>query len=971
MIEKKFIDSRISLILIYQQKFDNQFTQLMHSISKSKTDCEAIVICNDTDEKSISSKNQELISKNKLKFVNKNEDFFQKAVQLVEGANTIICDGISLFNINSSLAWVNTNKKNLVKDEFYIATRKIDTKKLAITDRLSNAAYKFFTPSKNEDAGFGQLIVNSKILTETLTNDSCYSKNVNELILHLELHEIKLNEAVISAHDKVNAASWVDVLKSPLYFFKHIINWFILYPFKQIGAKKFQLNNGNSGIYRLLFLVSTFFIAYFMLSKSFDFGLTWDSKLHNQYGYDMLKYFESGGKDTTCFTSHRDYPYYGEHINVIASYINKNYEPSWGEYGTRHLLNALYGFIAMLFAGLIARELLSWRTGLIAFWAIFLTPTFFAHSMNNPTDIPLATGFAIAIFGIIKILKQLPKVKFNAILIFAIGFGVAIGSRIVGVLLVAYLGMFMGIVWLLVVKKTSFNDGLKLIFPYLKVIGLAFIIGYFIGLSLWPYGRFRPIDGPLEALTRSSNNAFYAYNLELWQGVKTYMIYMPWYYVVKFMGITLPLYALFGILLFIGSLFFYVKKKPAIPVFLVLFTFVFPLIYAEIKNITYYNGWRHYLFIYPSLVALLALGYDYTFTYIKPKFISYILAVLMFGLAAKTTLWSIQNHPNETVYYNEIVGGTKGAFGNYEMDYYANSARQAAEWIANNEPKGKKLVIGTNNEPLCVSYYATKINDSIQTVWMRDYEEEKQFWDYQVLTSRTYSKTQMNNGGYPPKGTVYTVNVDGVPIAAVVKREVFYMPLGYRAIDNKQIDSAIYYFAKATEWDNKSEENFRMYGFALMLGNRFDEADKAFNKSIELYPENYSAYANKGLMYFNQKLYQKSIEACAKATKLKENITEAYYYAALAYLNMNDYNGAIERLETALKFNGQSPEIFYYLGKSYEAIKNTTKAAANFEYCLGMNPNFKQAWGDLANQYRSLGKTQDADFCMQKYNSIP
>jgi tetratricopeptide (TPR) repeat protein len=86
---------------------------------------------------------------------------------------------------------------------------------------------------------------------------------------------------------------------------------------------------------------------------------------------------------------------------------------------------------------------------------------------------------------------------------------------------------------------------------------------------------------------------------------------------------------------------------------------------------------------------------------------------------------------------------------------------------------------------------------------------------------------------------------------------------------------------------------------------------------------------------------------------------------------MNDYNGAIERLETALKFNGQSPEIFYYLGKSYEAIKNTTKAASNFEFCLGMNPNFKQAWGDLANQYRSLGKTQDADFCMQKYNSIP
>ena len=92
----------------------------------------------------------------------------------------------------------------------------------------------------------------------------------------------------------------------------------------------------------------------------------------------------------------------------------------------------------------------------------------------------------------------------------------------------------------------------------------------------------------------------------------------------------------------------------------------------------------------------------------------------------------------------------------------------------------------------------------------------------------------------------------------------------------------------------------------------------------------------------------------------------------MAYLNMNNYDGAIDRLETALKFNGQSPEVFYYLGKSYEAVKNTTKAINNFEYCLGMNPKFKQAWGDLANQYRALGKSQqEIDYCMQQYNSLP
>jgi tetratricopeptide (TPR) repeat protein len=970
MLDKKYIDSRISVILFYQSKYESACHQILQNISKSKIDYEAIIVCSESDEKVFESKNQELLTKKKLKFVRSQNEFLKNALLEADGAISIICGNLNLLNLNASSAWINANKKNL-NNTVFAAARKVEGKKLALTDKLFNASQRFFTPTQINDSGFEQIIVNTEYFLQLIDNKNITTGSLNNILLQLELTDSPVQEAFISGNDKVQVSNWLDIIKSPLSYFVYLIDWFLVKPINEISSKRIQLSNGNTGLYRLLFFLSALFIGYFMMSKSFDYGLTWDSKLHNQYGYDMLKYFESGGKDTTCFTSHRDYPFYGEHINVIASYINKNYEPSWGEFGTRHLLNSIYGFIAMIFAGLIAKQLLSWRTGLIAFWAIFLTPTFFAHSMNNPTDIPLATGFAIGTYGILKILRQLPKVKFNAIALFSIGLGVAIGSRIVGILLVAYLGLFMGITWLVYVRKNNLSEGLKLIFPYLKVIVLAFIIGYALGLSLWPYGRFRPIAGPLEALTRSSNNAFYAYNLEIWEGVKTYMIYMPWYYVIKFMGITLPLYALLGVVLFFGSLFFYVKNKPAIPVLLVLFTFLFPLVYAEIKNITYYNGWRHYLFIYAPLVALIAVGYDYIFTFIKPKIIVYVLAIVLVGLALKTALWSIKNHPNETVYYNELVGGTKGAYGNYEMDYYANSARQAAEWIANNEPKGKKLVIGTNNEPLCVNYYATQINDSIQTVWMRDYEEEKQFWDYQVLTSRTYSKTQMNNGGYPPKGTVYTVDVDGVPIAAVVKRQNYYMPLGYKAIDNKQIDSAIYYFSKAVEWDNKNEENVRMYGFALMLGNRFDEADKAFDKSIELYPENYSAYANKGLMYFNQRLYDKCIDACAKSTKLKENITEAYYYSALAYLNQNNFNGAIDRLETALKHNGQSPEIFYYLGKAYEAVKNNTKAASNFEFCLGMNPNFKQAWADLANQYRLIGRTQDADFCMQKYNALP
>ncbi len=961
------IDSRITFVVKYNALNDKEISQFLSSINKSKSDVDVVLFCDDEVKINIEKNQTELLQKNKLSFFNMlpNQNF------KCQGSTIIWVDDVLKLNLNAALSWINTNKKNISNNSLFVASRLMDNKaKTGWQIKAYNFLYRFFTPSTLSDNDYGIFICKAAFFDELLSQHIITSFSFNTLILDAQLSQINIEEINISASEKSNNTSIAKILSTPLSWFKYIIHWFVLLPIQSF-KHSYNLANANAGLYRLLFFISTLFIIYFMPAKSFDFGITWDSKLHNEYGYNMLKYFETDGQDTTCFTSHRDYPFYGEHINVIASYINKNYEPSWGEFGTRHLLNAIYGLLAIIFCGLIAYELAGWRTALMALWIIFLTPTFFGHAMNNPTDIPLATGFAIGIYGIIRILKNLPKPNASAIFIFAIGLGIAIGSRIVGVLLVAYLVLFMGICWLIYAKKQSFAKAFKLFLPYAIILFCAACIGYLMGISLWPYGQFRPIANPLEALTKSSGNAFYAYNLELWEGSKTYMIYAPWYYLLKFMGITLPLFVLIGIFAGIVGLYFVLKNnKNKLPIALLIFTILFPIIYAEIKNITYYNGWRHYLFIYPSLAALAALGWEAMYKLAKPVWLKYILLCVMLCLAGKSTLWMIKNHPNEYVYYNEIVGGINGAYGNYETDYYSNSVRAAAEWITNNEPKNKKLLIAVNNEPLTASYFTKKASDSITVTWTRDYEEEKQFWDYEILTTRTYSKTQLLQGGFPPKGTVYQVMADDVPLAVVVKRQVWWMPLGYKAIDAQKIDSAKYYFSKAVQWDDKSEEAHRMYGFALMGTNSFDSANVEFDKSIKLYPENYSAYSNKALIAFNKKDFQNCIKIGEQAILLKENLTEAYYYVALAKLNLNDTYGAIATLEKSIKNGGQIPEIYYYLGKAYDAINNTNKAVEAYENCLGVNQNFVQAWGDLSNGYNKLGRSQEAQYALQKYQQL-
>src|SRR5205823_6928481 len=43
--------------------------------------------------------------------------------------------------------------------------------------------------------------------------------------------------------------------------------------------------------------------------------------------------------------------------------------------------------------------------------------------------------------------------------------------------------------------------------------------------------------------------------------------------------------------------------------------------------------------------------------------------------------FSIVNHPLQITYFNPLIGGVRGAFVKYDIDYWANSFGQAIEWI--------------------------------------------------------------------------------------------------------------------------------------------------------------------------------------------------------------------------------------------------------------------------------------------------
>lgn len=65
-------------------------------------------------------------------------------------------------------------------------------------------------------------------------------------------------------------------------------------------------------------------------------------------------------------------------------------------------------------------------------------------------------------------------------------------------------------------------------------------------------------------------------------------------------------------------------------------------------------------------------------------------------------------HPYQYIYFNEIVGGLKGASGKFEMDYWGATYKEATQWFVKNRSLTHEDIIYACNVDYAVDYYSEK-----------------------------------------------------------------------------------------------------------------------------------------------------------------------------------------------------------------------------------------------------------------------
>ncbi len=600
--------------------------------------------------------------------------------------------------------------------------------------------------------------------------------------------------------------------------------------------------------WKIIFFICSALLLIVMPLLSSQYGQSGDEWLQAEYGTHIWEYFFEGNDQALGYKNrslqYQNVELYGGLFDFAMEVVHR-WLPGVPLLTVRHFFNAVTGALMMIFTGLFAYRISGkrWLPGVIALLFIAFSPRIFGESMNNPKDIPFGAGFIITLYFFLAILQEFPRNMFRYSIGICLGFGLAFGVRPAGGLLLAVYLVVLTVLYLWFNKDFRtlvFADKNKLFKKTLLHVVLALAGGYIIGILAWPWGLQAPLTNPLKSLQVMTNvdvilRVFF-------EGVFRPNNAQPWYYEFKWILMSNPLIVILGVVLFIVLFARARQEYGIIAVLFLLFAAFFSPLYMIYKKSSVHDSWRHLFFIYPFWVAMAALALPLIAGFIKHEKAKWLPLVIAVAGLFPTILWTFREHPNQYVYFNELVGGIQGAHGYYDTDYYQNSGMQAAKWLLKNARRtpGKKVLVGSNM--LGFDKYFAKDTNWINYYYVRYNDRHTKEWDYYVTYSRFISGEQLQNDIWPPKNAIHEIKAGGVTLSAILERKSTAGIAANEALQKQDYATAAAQYAEFVKADAYDENAWANYGIALAYIGQLDAAVQAVTQAIQLEPGNPGFY---------------------------------------------------------------------------------------------------------------------------------
>ncbi|WP_321371859.1 hypothetical protein [uncultured Draconibacterium sp.] len=886
---------------------------------------------------------------NKTKYIVINQPLEQNQIDTIKQYEYCIMVDEARIDPNTFSAYLNFNQNLKHKEIYYAKT---------IKGRFFEKNIEsLFTKIDKEIYNTPLIIAQSESILPFVENQTTGINLLSTVTYYCQLNyfrAIPLRNEVYEIQKPIQTKQFCKELSSV-----KVYNTFRL-PIKYLFAGKFfkdQFTTNNQLkkdlTYRFLFAVLSIVMLFIMLSVVKDYGVTGDEPIGKRHAENVIRYFTDGTDAKWAEYTETNMEYYGFSANVIAGIISHITE--WDVWNVRHYTNTIIGFIGLLFAGLIGIRIGGGAGGVLALLFMFLTPRYFGNSINNLSDIPFATGYIIATYYTIRFFDFWPKVKLRYLIGLILGIAFTISNRAPGILLYGYFLLFAGSYYIFVISGKEFYKLAKFknqIFKFIGYFSIILVFSYFFSLVLWPKGLEEPLTAVYNSIVTFSK---FPWSLTtLFNGIQKMSKSLPVSYAPTYLLIGMPLFTIIGFIAYILSIGKNYSPNPIM--ILLVFGCIFPIAYIIYQKSNIYGGMRHLTFVVTFYVVVASKGWLNLIGFFKSKYQLapiLVLTILLF-LPARHM---IANHPNQYIYFNELIGGMKGGYGNYDLDYYYNSVKAGSEWLKEHEELSDSSIIITN-----ASYRGYFDNNpNVKMTYCRYYETAKEDWDYAIYSNVFIRREQLLDSLFPPVGTIHTIDVDGYPVAAIFKRISKEDLEGFNALKKGKTKQAKRHFKNYLKLNPHSEQVLEGYASALMRERKLDSVLIYADSSIVYNPDQIGAWLLKASVYNTQKKYDEALKAASSALDIKEEFAEGQYQKGFALKNLSKPNDALKAFQAASSLKKEYRQALMQMGEILINYKNYKKAIEIYNQILEFRENDLYATVYSAKAYHLLNDNSNAN----------
>jgi len=164
----------------------------------------------------------------------------------------------------------------------------------------------------------------------------------------------------------------------------------------------------------------------------------------------------------------------------------------------------------------------------------------------------------------------------------------------------------------------------------------------------------------------------------------------------------------------------------------------------------------------------------------------------------------------------------------------------------------------------------------------------------------------------------------------------------------------------ATILDSTNPDYFLMLADVSFRGLQIQQSVKAFEKCLNLDPENIEANLKLSELYMYLKAYPKAIEYANEALRIDSRRSKAYFIKGFVYKESGDTNRAISSFTTVTELDPQNYDAYIQLGILY-AAKDNDLALQYYTNALRVRPASEEALYNRGLYYQESGLLEKAE----------